>query len=102
MNYPDIKWETCTNSSNKEDKEFMFIEPFRDSFLSQLINKPTTARGPNKPLILDLVLINDEYTIKTITYDAPLGKRAYCNLRNATKFIGVISTFIYQDVTKST
>ena len=74
MNYPDIKWETYTNSSNKEDKEFMFKESIKVSFLYQLIKKPSRARGSNKPSVLDLVLTHDGNTIKTVTYDAPLGK----------------------------
>ena len=73
FNYPLIDWASITNQSNTEDKEFKFVESIKDSFLTQLISKPTRGRGTDKPSLLDLVLTSDNGIVSSVEIASPLG-----------------------------
>ncbi len=67
--------------------DFLFIEAVRDSFLSQLVNEPTRARGTNTPSLLDLVLANEEALINSVKTEEPIGKSDHVVLQITANFI---------------
>ena len=70
FNFPTIDWlnMTWTNSDND------FIESLRDSYLQQVVTKPTRRRDGQKANILDLVIVNDDSLVSEITHNSPFGK----------------------------
>jgi len=70
FNFPNIDWKG--NWSGEQDN--LFIECIRDSFLFQMVQKPTRYREGQTPHILDLVLVNDEQLISNIEHSCPIGK----------------------------
>ena len=79
MNYPDINWETGTPRSSSGSAQ-AFLETVRDNFLVQKVSQPTRQRGSDRPTLLDLLLVNDEYLVENIQYESPLGLSDHCML----------------------
>ena len=79
MNYPDINWETGTTRSSSGSAQ-AFLETVRDNFLVQKVSQPTRQRGSDRPTLLDLLLVNDEYLVENIQYESPLGLSDHCML----------------------
>lgn len=71
FNFPNIRWDTWTTTSGREEKEF--LEVLRDSYMNQYVLEPTRYRASNCPHILDLVLSNSDI-IKDVEFLSPLGK----------------------------
>lgn len=44
MNYPKIDWEFMTTKSKEEDKDYKFVEAVRDSFMTQIVDRPTRGK----------------------------------------------------------
>lgn len=74
FNFPKIDWTSLSSPGDTNSREFVFLETLRDSFLSQMIQEPTRARGTNNPSILDLIITNSEDAIAQVNLEAPLGK----------------------------
>ena len=70
FNFPDIDWNTW-NSRDRFCQEF--IESLRDSYLEQMVDKPTRFRINQNPSVLDLILVNDSNAIQSIDYLSPVG-----------------------------
>jgi hypothetical protein len=60
--------EPETNFSNR------FIETLRDNLMAQHVTSPTRFRQTRQPILLDLVLSNDEHIISDVLHTAPPGK----------------------------
>ena len=80
FNFPDIDWNTW-NSRDRFCQEF--IESLRDSYLEQMVEKPTRFRINQNPSVLDLILVNDSNAIQSIDYLSPVGNSDHSVLRFA-------------------
>ena len=80
FNFPDIDWNTW-NSCDQFCQEF--IESLRDSYLEQMVDKPTRFRINQNPSVLDLILVNDSNAIQSIDYLSPVGNSDHSILRFA-------------------
>ena len=56
------------------DRDIEFVEDIRDTYLYQMVTKPTRIRLGQTADIAVLVLMNDEFFITEIEYYCPLGK----------------------------
>ena len=81
MNYPKIDWEYMTTKSNHVDKEFKFVEAVRDSFNTQIVDRPTRGRGSDNPSLLDIILVNDITIVQNLEHMSPLGKSDHAVLK---------------------
>ena len=70
FNFPNILWDGSWPGKEEND----FIECLHDSFLNQMVDKPTRRREGNNPHILDLVIVNNEQLISDIAHICPIGK----------------------------
>ena len=70
FNFPNIFWDGSWPGKEEND----FIESLQDSFLHQMVRKPTRRREGNTPHILDLVIVNNEQLISDIAHFCPIGK----------------------------
>jgi hypothetical protein len=70
FNFPNIDW--IGSWSGEEDSTF--IESLRDSFLVQMVKKPTRFREGQTPHILDLVIVNNDSLVSDIEHLCPIGK----------------------------
>ena len=70
FNFPNIHWDGSWPGKEEND----FIESLQDSFLHQMVSKPTRRREGNTPHILDLVIVNNEQLISDIIHLCPIGK----------------------------
>ena len=70
FNFPNIHWDGSWPGKEEND----FIESLQDSFLHQMVCKPTRRREGNTPHILDLVIVNNEQIISDISHFCPIGK----------------------------
>ena len=75
FNYPKIDWKImCTTVPSIEDKEFKFIEMFRECYFIQHISEPTRGRATTEPSLLDLVITSEDSEIVLIETASALGK----------------------------
>ena len=75
FNYPKIDWKImCTTVPSIEDKEFKFIEMFREFYFIQHISEPTRGRATTEPSLLDLVITSEDSEIVLIETASALGK----------------------------
>ena len=64
----------CTMVPGLEDREFKFIEKFRDCYYIQHISEPIRGRGTTEPSLLDLVITSEDSEIVLIETASALGK----------------------------
>ena len=76
FNYPSITWnnlhyEITGNNESKDPDNFK--ESIIESYLNQLVDFPTRARGTDNPSCIDWVFTNNEALINGVTEGSPLG-----------------------------
>ena len=69
FNLPKINWHGQWSGDYNNE----FLESLRDSYLSQMVNKPTRCREGQTPNVLDLIIVNDELMISDIDHICPVG-----------------------------
>ena len=76
FNHPEINWADNTVASGPYSPAMRFFDCLNDSFLIQHVDKPTRARGSDKPSLIDLILTEESQTQvqPTLQIDAPFGK----------------------------
>ena len=74
FNYKSINWTNWESNCGGESAENQFIEPCRDCFLYQHVERPTRRRGDDEPSKLDLIFTNEEMQVSDIKHKSPLGK----------------------------
>ena len=74
FNFKEINWIWVNCTVNETHPAYRFLECVRGLYLYQHIKQPTRFRDGHEPLILDLVLTNDEHMVNNITYSPGLGK----------------------------
>ena len=70
FNCPNINWNGYSSSA----RDRTLVECLRDSFLENMVKKPTRRRGNDRPTLDDLILVNDDQLISDIFHCCPLGK----------------------------
>jgi len=78
FNISDINWNIYTTTSNS-CSSLTLLKAIRDNFVTQHIDKPTTARGSDTPHILDLVLSNNPF-VEVINHHSPIGRSDHVSL----------------------
>ena len=75
FNHPEINWLDSTVTSGPYSPAMRFFDCINDSFLIQHVDKPTRARGSDKPSLLDLILteVTQTQVQPTLHIDAPFG-----------------------------
>jgi len=74
FNYPGINWEEETCVGGLETQEFKFLNTIQETFMQQMVDKPTHYRAEQKANILDLVLVDKVDNISKIEHHPPIGK----------------------------
>ena len=76
FNYPSITWNNlhyeATDNNESRDPD-NFKEAIIESYLNQLVDFPTRARGTDNPSCSDWAFTNNEALINGVTDDSPLG-----------------------------
>ena len=73
FNAPDVDWKNNSVNSNAEFDN-QLVNVLEDTFLSQLITKPTRIRSGQRPSTLDLLITDSEDIIDFWELHPPLGK----------------------------
>ena len=76
FNYPSITWNNLhddTTDNNESRDPHNFKETIIESYLNQLVDFPTRARGTDNPSCIDWVFTNNETLINGITVGSSLG-----------------------------
>ena len=84
FNYPNIKWPSNCNLSNKDET---FYNAIQDGYFIQHVNKATRHRKDQESNILDLVLTQDDADIQDIEHCSPIGKSDHELLKIKTNII---------------
>ena len=74
FNMKEINWESNSTTSSANHIATQFLQTTRDHFLHQHVQAPTRHREGNTPLLLDLILTNEEGMVNNIEYKAGLGQ----------------------------
>ena len=69
FNFPEICWK----NNNTSVEATRFLEMTRDTFLIQHVKKKKIFTGDDQPILLDLILTNEEGMINSIDHNVPLG-----------------------------
>ena len=76
FNYPSITWNNlhyeATDNNESRDPD-NFKEAIIESYLNQLLDSPTYARGTDNPSCIDWVFTNNEALINGVIDGSPLG-----------------------------
>ncbi|KAK2164351.1 hypothetical protein LSH36_65g06023 [Paralvinella palmiformis] len=73
FNYTNIDWSTTTITKASQHTSQIFIDAVRDVFLHQHVTEPTRYWHGQNPNVQDLILTDEENTIKIIEYIPGLG-----------------------------
>ena len=81
FNYPEIDWPIMKVNAGPYSQPARFVDCLDNNFLIQQVVETTRARGSNKPSLLDLVITENEQTLKSpVVHEAPIGSSDHCVL----------------------
>ena len=74
FNFPNINWIEWSTTGDEKSDGFHFLEAVKDSFLTQIIDKPTRIVPRHVPSLLDLLLTDSQLLPSRVEYDSPIGR----------------------------
>ena len=74
LNFPEIDWMNEVCKKKTDHPAYKFLNTLQQNFLFQLIKEPTHHRPMQSPILIDLVITNDQSMMQNIHLLPPLGK----------------------------